>query len=64
MDFKGRDNVFHSIRKTVGILLEQADVVESVAADILGHCKQTIPYGLYSGGTSPEQKRDAIYKLK
>lgn len=64
MGFKGRDKVFHSIRKTVGTLFEQAEVLEGVAADILGHEKQTMTYGLYSGGSSMKQKREAIRKLK
>lgn len=64
MGYKGRDKVFHSIRKTVATLLEQAEVTEGVAADILGHEKQTMTYGLYSGGSSVAQKRAAIDKLK
>jgi integrase len=63
MGFKGRDKVFHSIRKTVGTLFEQAEVLEGVAADILGHEKQTMTYGLYSGGSSMTQKRTAVHKL-
>ena len=65
----GFDNryVFHSIRKTVTTLLEQAGVPEGVAADIVGHEKQTMTYGVYSGGSSLAQKADAIkllnYKL-
>jgi integrase len=58
------DKVFHSIRKTVGTLLEQAGVLEGVAADILGHRKKTITYGLYSGGSSLEQKRDALHRMQ
>jgi integrase len=64
MGFKGRDKVFHSIRKTVGTLFEQSEVLEGVAADILGHEKQTMTYGLYSGGSSIKQKREAVHKLK
>jgi integrase len=64
MGFKGRDKVFHSIRKTVGALFEQAEILESVAADILGHEKQTMTFGLYSGGPSTKQKREAVCKLK
>lgn len=63
MGFKS-DKVFHSIRGTVSTLFEQAYVVEGVAADIIGHEKQTMTYGLYSGGTSMEQKREAVHKLK
>ena len=53
-------HVFHSIRKTVATLLEQADVKESISADILGHEKKTMTYGLYSGGSSMAQKREAM----
>lgn len=60
--FDGR-YVFHSIRKTVVTILEQATVPEGVVADIVGHEKQTMTYGLYSGGTSLDNKRDAIEKL-
>lgn len=56
----GPYHCFHSIRKTVTTLLERAGVAENVAADILGHEKPRITYGLYSGGTSLEQKRKAI----
>ena len=56
--------VFHSIRKTVATLLEQADVAENVCCDIVGHEKSaTLSYGLYSGGTSLEQKRNAVDKI-
>lgn len=59
----GPELVFHSIRKTVATLLENAGVAEGVAADILGHEKQTMTYGLYSGGTSLAMKTTAIEKL-
>ncbi len=60
----GKKHVYHSIRKTVATLLENAQVPESVAADILGHDKQTITYGLYSGGTSLAIKKREIEKLR
>jgi len=59
----GPELVFHSLRKTVTTKLEQAGVPEGVAADIVGHEKQTITYGLYSGGTSMAQKMEAIAKI-
>lgn len=59
----GPGHVFHSIRKTVATLLEQADVMEGIAADILGHEKKTLSYGLYSGGSSMEQKKKALAKV-
>jgi integrase len=52
--------VFHSIRKTVATQLEVNGVAEGVAADILGHEKKTMTYGLYSGGSSFESKKTAI----
>lgn len=59
----GKHHVFHSIRKTFTTELERAGVGENVAADIVGHEKQTMTYGLYSGGSSMEQKRIAIEKV-
>lgn len=59
----GPDYVFHSIRKTVATLLENAGVPENVAADIIGHDKPSMTYGLYSGGASLAVKAEAINKL-
>jgi integrase len=59
----GAAHVFHSIRKTVATMLENAGVIENVAADIIGHDKPTMTYGLYSGGNSLKVKREAIEKL-
>ena len=56
-------HVFHSIRKWCATKLEQAGVSEGIAADFLGHEKQTMSYGLYSAGSSVEQlclARDAL----
>lgn len=47
----------------VATLLEDAGVPENVSADILGHEKPRITYGLYSGGTSLKTKKEAIEKL-
>jgi integrase len=60
----GPKRVFHSIRRTVSTLLENAGVPENVSADILGHEKTTMTYGLYSGGTSIKLRRKAIEKLR
>jgi integrase len=43
--------VFHSIRKTVAALFQDAECKEGVAADIVGHNKPTMTYGLYGGET-------------
>jgi integrase len=55
--------VFHSIRKTFTTLLENAGVNENITADIVGHEKPRMTYGLYSGGSSLEVKRQAIGKI-
>ena len=60
----GKQHVFHSIRKTFTTELERNDVPESITADIVGHEKQTMTYGLYSAGSSLEQKRKAIIKVR
>ncbi len=59
----GEDRVFHSIRRTVATLLENASVPENVSVDILGHEKPTMTYGLYSGGATLAVKRAAIEKI-
>jgi len=60
----GPRHVFHSIRKTVSTQFEDLQIPEGVAADIIGHDKPTLTYGLYSGGSSMATKREAILKLK
>jgi integrase len=57
-------HVFHSIRKTTVTLLEDAGVSENLAADIVGHVKPRITYGLYSGGSSLATKADAVEKIR
>jgi integrase len=59
----GPEYVFHSLRKTVATELENAGIAEGITADILGHNKSTITYGLYSGGTNMDLKREAIEKI-
>lgn len=56
----GDQYVFHSLRKTLVTLLEDAGVSENLAADIVGHEKPRITYGLYSGGASLETKAAAL----
>ena len=55
-----RKYVFHIFRKTVVTLLEQADISENLAANIVRHEKPSINYGLYSGSSSLEQKLRTI----
>lgn len=59
----GPEKVFHSIRKTVITLLENAGVTEGIAADLVGHEKATMTYGLYSSGTSTKIKYEALKKI-
>ncbi len=56
--------VFHSIRKTLVTMLEDAGVSENLTADIVGHEKPRITYGLYSGGHSVERMKGAIEKVR
>ena len=39
------------MRKTVANMFENAECPEGVAADVVGHLKPTMTYGLYSGIT-------------
>jgi integrase len=55
--------VFHSIRKTFTTQLENAGVTENITADIVGHEKPRITYGLYSGGTALNLMRESIEKI-
>lgn len=59
----GAAHVFHSIRKTMITQLENAQVPENIVADIVGHEKPRITYGLYSGGASVQVMQEAIEKL-
>ena len=56
----GPQHVFHSTRSTLISLMEQAGVFEGIAADIVGHAKKTITYGLYGNGSVIQQKLKAI----
>lgn len=56
--------VFHCFRNTVATKLENAGIAENIAADIVGHDKATMTYGLYSGGTSAQQKLEAVKAIK
>lgn len=49
--------VFHSVRKTVATMFQDAGCPEHIAADILGHEIQTMTYGVYSKGSGIETRR-------
>lgn len=59
----GEEYVFHSIRKTFITKLERLSIPEGIVADLVGHNKQTMTYGLYSGGSSLQQKLETINKI-
>ena len=52
--------VFHSIRKTVAALMQNAQSPEGVCADIIGQVKPTLTYGLYGGITDMTLRRDEM----
>jgi len=55
---------FHSIRHTFSRTLEEAGVPENLTADLMGHAKTTMSYGVYSGrGATKPLLGDAIRKL-
>lgn len=53
-------HVFHTTRNTLVTMMHRAGADEGVAADTVGHDRQTLTYGLYSSGSSMAQKRDAM----
>lgn len=59
----GRDQVFHSIRKTTATLLQRAEVPPLIITAIMGHKVNHITFDIYSAGPSIQQKREAIEKL-
>ena len=60
----GEETDFHSFRRTFITQLENLGCPEAITADIVGHKKQTITYGLYSGGSSLELMRDWIRRVQ
>ena len=52
------------MRKTAATVFEQADVAEAVSADIIAYKRQTMTYGLYSGGTSVKQRQEAVVQFE
>ncbi len=55
---------FHSIRRTVCTVFEDAGVAENLVAHMVGHRLRTMSYGLYSGGPSLATKAKAMKKLR
>ena len=57
---ESRRKCFHSIRKTFVSICEDAEILEAKVADVVGHEKQTLTYGVYSGGTAVVKMREVI----
>ena len=60
----GPQHVFHSLRKTVITLLENAGVPEPAIQDIVGHKRESITLGTYSGGLTLQNKAKYLGRLK
>ncbi|MBN3964319.1 tyrosine-type recombinase/integrase [Pseudomonas gregormendelii] len=58
-----RTRVFHSIRATAITSLVRADVADRLIKELVGHETGTVTFDVYSDGSSPKQKLDAISKL-
>jgi integrase len=54
--------VFHSLRKTVTSLMQNARVLENVAADIVGHVKPGMTFGLYGGTTAMSLRANELFR--
>jgi integrase len=60
----GPETDLHSFRRTLITELENLGCPEAVTADIVGHKKQTITYGLYSGGSRLELMRHWLAQVR
>lgn len=63
LGFSSRVYTAHSFRSTLVTMLEIAGVSENLTADIVGHKKPRVTYGLYSGGATVEAMRQALEKV-
>ena len=52
---KGKDKVFHSFRYTVSNIFKQNEIVEVIAAAVIGHDHDTMTYGNYGDKYSPSK---------
>ena len=63
LGFSSRVYTAHSFRSTLVTMLEVAGVSENLCADIVGHKKPRVTYGLYSGGATVEVMREGLEKV-
>ena len=55
---------FHSFRRTFVTLAEQAGQPEPTIRSVIGHKRQGMTFGLYSGGPSLEQRRACVEAVR
>lgn len=55
---------FHSFRRTFVTLAEQAGIPESTIRSVVGHKREGMTFGVYSGGPSLEQRRACVESVK
>jgi integrase len=60
----GEEKDFHSFRRTFITMMENLEAPENVVADIVGHKKATISYGVYSGGTKLPLMEKFLFQLE
>jgi integrase len=54
---------FHSLRKNFSTALENSQVPENIAQQLVGHSKKSMTYSLYSQGASDDVLKGAIEKV-
>ena len=59
----GEEKNFHSFRRSFITEIENLETPENIAADIVGHKKMTMGYGLYSGGASIATMKKWVEKV-
>jgi len=59
----GTEVDFHSFRRTFCTEMENLGCPEGITADIVGHKKTTMSYGVYSGGFKIDQMAEWLIKL-
>jgi integrase len=63
LGFMDRASAFHSFRKNAVAQWEAASIPETEVAQIVGHEKKGITFGVYGGGVSLQRRRAIIAKL-
>jgi len=56
--------VLHSLRNTVATVLENATALENEVADVLGHAKAGMSYGVYSQGLGLAKLQEVVERIQ